>query len=153
MVSWSISAVRLLLMTFVLDHTPSKYVQIEQSTAKYGYIYGVFSRAVPQKSRYFVHSVSTRVLEVRYSCYYVLLVLLFANYSIIIMLHLFKQYPHFRSSYNVCRWRVWLCDTDHSTLTTSQRDRGPSSSGGKQALEVWEPGLSCWWSSDQCSNY
>ena len=32
------------------------------------------SRAVHRKSRYFVHSVSTRVLEVRYSCYYVLLV-------------------------------------------------------------------------------
>ena len=26
-------------------------------------------------SRYFVHSVSTRVLEVRYSCYYILLIL------------------------------------------------------------------------------
>ena len=30
---------------------------------------------VHQKSHYFVHSVSTRVLEVRYSCYYVLLVI------------------------------------------------------------------------------
>ena len=63
-------------MTFALDHAPSKYIQIEQSTAKYGYIYGVFSRAVPWKSSYFVHSVSTLVLEVRYSCYYVLLVIL-----------------------------------------------------------------------------
>ena len=36
-------------MMFALDHAPSKYVQIEQSTAKYGYIYGVFSRAVPRK--------------------------------------------------------------------------------------------------------
>ena len=33
------------------------------------------SQAVHRKSRYFVHSVSTRVLEVRYSCYYVLLVI------------------------------------------------------------------------------
>ena len=32
-----------------LTTPPSKYVQIEQSTAKYGYIYGVFSRAVPRK--------------------------------------------------------------------------------------------------------
>ena len=32
----------------------------------------VQSRAVHRKSRYFVHSVSTRVLE--YSCYYVLLI-------------------------------------------------------------------------------
>ena len=75
MVSWSISAAQLLLMTFALDHAPSKYVQIYQSTAKYGYIYGVFSRAVPRKSRYFVHSVSTQVSEVRYSCYYVLLII------------------------------------------------------------------------------
>ena len=27
-------------------------------------------------SRYFVHSVSTRVLEVRYSCYYILLIII-----------------------------------------------------------------------------
>ena len=44
MVSWSISAVRLLLMTFALDHAPSKYVK---NRSKYRYIYGVFSRAVP----------------------------------------------------------------------------------------------------------
>ena len=56
-------------MTFAIDHAPSKYVQIEQSD-----IYSVFSRAIPRKSRYFVHSISTRVLEVRYSCYYVLLI-------------------------------------------------------------------------------
>ena len=31
----------------------------------------ISSRAVHRNSRYFVHSVSTRVLEVRYSCYYV----------------------------------------------------------------------------------
>ena len=62
-------------MTFVLDHAPSKYVQIEIILTKYGYIYGVFSRAAHQKSHYFVHSVSTQVLEVRYSCYYVLLIL------------------------------------------------------------------------------
>ena len=36
----------------------------------------VQSRAVHRKSRYFVHSVSTRVLEVRYFCYYVLFVIL-----------------------------------------------------------------------------
>ena len=68
MVSWSISAARLLLMTFALDHAPSKYIQIKQSTDTFT---AFFSRAVHQKSRYFVHSVSTRVLEVRYSCYYV----------------------------------------------------------------------------------
>ena len=45
-------------MTFALDHASSKYVE---NRIKYGYIYGVFSRAVPRKSRYFVHSVSTRV--------------------------------------------------------------------------------------------
>ena len=63
-------------MTFALDHVPSKYVQIEQSTDTFT---AFFSRAVPRKSRYFVHSVSTRILEVRYSCYYVLLMLAMLN--------------------------------------------------------------------------
>ena len=71
----------ILLMMFVRDHALSKYVPIEIILTKYGYIYGVFSRAVHRKSRYFIHSVSMRVLEVRYSCYYVLLLLCTLGYT------------------------------------------------------------------------
>ena len=55
------------------------YVDYGYRTADYGYMYGDFSR-------YFVHSVSKQVLEVRYSCYYILLILLYFGQVMIIMI-------------------------------------------------------------------
>ena len=69
--------VRLLLMTFALDHTPSKYVQIEIMLTKYGLIeqstdiFTAFSHVRYTGSHVNLYTLfRMRVLEVRYSCYY-----------------------------------------------------------------------------------
>ena len=48
------------------------YVDYGYRIANYGYMYGDFSR----ERHITLYSVSTRILEVRYSCYYILLLVL-----------------------------------------------------------------------------